>query len=101
LQKDDFSKTEKSNNLFLNLLYSNLEHINNSDMILYPRDLVDKINYMFKFEYDQQDSYELYHRIIEVFDSFLDKYKKSIEKNKEKIDDEININKNKEFLSKK
>ena len=53
---------------------------------------------MFKFEYDQQDSYELYHRIIEVIDSFICKYKKCIEKellSDKEISGKINLLNNK------
>lgn len=56
-------------------MQKNLEHINNKDTVLYPKELVRLINKLFNFDYDQQDSYELYHRILDILDSFLVNYK--------------------------
>ena len=75
LQKESFNEQKKEEYYFLTLFEKNLEHINNKDTILYPKDLVRLINKLFNFEYDQQDSYELYHRILDILDNFLVNYK--------------------------
>lgn len=75
LQKENFNEEKKEENYFLTLLEKNLEHINNKDTILYPKELVRLINKLFNFDYDQQDSYELYHRILDILDNFLVKFK--------------------------
>lgn len=75
LQKDTFNDEKKEENNFLNLFAKSLDHINHNETILYPKELVRLINKIFNFEYDQQDSYELYHRILDILDNFLVKYK--------------------------
>ncbi len=71
LQKDSFNGKKREENYFLNLLAKTLDHINNDDTILYPKELVRLINKLFNFDYDQQDSYELYHRVLNVLDEFI------------------------------
>ena len=74
LQEDKFSKKQKLENSLLKNLLECFEHINNNETIYYPRELVNEINSIFKFEFDQQDSYELFHRILEISDSFIEKF---------------------------
>lgn len=75
MQKEKFDSKKLEDDNFLNLLLNNLEHVNHQDRILYPKELVRLINKTFKFDYDQQDSYELYHRILDLLDSFIENYR--------------------------
>jgi len=46
-----------------------LEKINSDNSVISAYNLVNDLNTKFQFEYEQQDSYELYHRFIELFDN--------------------------------
>jgi ubiquitin C-terminal hydrolase len=36
--------------------------------VVSPRNFINNLNYKFSFEHEQQDSYELYHRLLELFE---------------------------------
>ena len=42
---------------------------------MYPNELVSIINNLFSFDNDQQDSYELFHRTLDILDSFVIEFK--------------------------
>jgi ubiquitin C-terminal hydrolase len=37
--------------------------------VVSPRSFINNLNYKFSFEHEQQDSYELYHRLLELFET--------------------------------
>lgn len=45
-----------------------LEKLNSQNSLISPYTLINQINSKFSFEHEQQDSYELYHRLLEIFD---------------------------------
>jgi ubiquitin C-terminal hydrolase len=45
-----------------------LEKLNSQNTLISPSSLINQINSKFSFEHEQQDSYELYHRLLEIFD---------------------------------
>lgn len=66
-------KCNKSNYDLLKAFHDTLDNINSSlDKIIYPGHLISNICYKFEFANEQQDSYELYHRIIDLYSSNSD-----------------------------
>lgn len=61
-------KKENKNLLILKELNDTLTNINIENTVISPWTLINNINKLFSFAYEQQDSYELYHRLIELFE---------------------------------
>lgn len=67
---------------FLTSLHECIVEINKStDIRINHNYLVDMVKYKFRFDNEQQDSFELYHRINEIYEEFRDSISKSISAN--------------------
>ena len=74
-QSKDLGLNEKMENdydLLCDLQSCILEINKSPDKVISNKYLVDLINHKFSFENEQQDSFELYHRIIEIYENLIE-----------------------------
>ncbi len=86
IKTEKLDKKKTSDLDLITSLHECIVEINkSSDKTISHNHLVDTVNSKFSFENEQQDSFELYHRINQIYEDFSDHLFKSVSPNLENI----------------